>query len=126
MGDFLRSRAHSFAYAFAGIGYLLKTQKNAWIHAVITVLVFTLGIWLAIPIQNWAILITLIGLVWAAECFNTAIETITDLFTSQPHPLAKIAKDVAAAGVLIAAICAGLVGILILGIPLFQKIFLSN
>ena len=69
----------SFSYAFAGIRYVLKTQKNAWIHALISVVVIFLGIWLGIPPQSWAVIGLTLGLVWMAECMNTAIEIVFDL-----------------------------------------------
>ena len=60
--------------------------------------------------------------VWAAEFFNTALEVVVDLATQEQHPLAKVGKDVGAAAVLIAAVAAAIVGILILGPPLYDKI----
>ncbi len=123
MGDFFKSRYRSFQYAFAGLAYLLKTQPNARIHLVITVVVVILGIWLSLPAQNWAILFLTMGLVWTAECVNTAIETIFDLVSPQQHPLVKIGKDVAAGAVLVGAISAVLVGLSVLGPPLLSRLF---
>jgi diacylglycerol kinase len=119
---FLYSRLQSFKYAFAGLEYVLRTQKNAWIHAVITGLVVCVGIWLALPAQSWAILFLTIGIVWMAECMNTAVEAVLDLVSPQKHPLAKIGKDAAAAGVLVVAFSAVLVGLVILGPALIQKV----
>jgi diacylglycerol kinase len=119
---FLYSRLQSFKYAFAGLEYVLRTQKNAWIHALATGLVFCFGIWLALPAQSWAILFLTIGVVWMAECMNTAIEAILDLVSPQKHPLAKIGKDAAAAGVFVVACSAVLVGLAILGPPLIQRL----
>jgi diacylglycerol kinase len=67
-------------------------------------------------------LILVIAGVWAAEFFNTALEVVVDLATQEQHPLAKVGKDVGAAAVLIAAVAAAIVGILILGPPLYDKI----
>ena len=64
---------------------------------------------------EWLLLINLIGLVWAAECFNTAVEATIDLITDKYHPLAKIAKDTSAAGVAALAITAAIIGLLIFG-----------
>src|SRR5512146_823685 len=99
MGDFFQSRYRSFQYAWAGLAYVLKTQKNAWLHLVISLIVIFLGIWLGVPLQNWAVLFLTMGLVWAMECVNTAIETIFDLVSPQAHPMVKIGKDVAAGAV---------------------------
>ena len=116
---FLHTRRRSFAHAFSGLAYVFRTQKNAWIHALATVLATAAGFWLQISETEWAVLALTIMAVWAAECFNTAVEATVDLVSPQLHPLAKIAKDSAAAGVLITAIGAVAVGILLFGPPLF-------
>lgn len=123
MGKFLRSRLLSFKYAFSGIRYVVKTQQNAWIHALISVIVIFLAVWLAVPPQSWALIGLTLGLVWMAECVNTAIEKVFDLINPDSHPLVKIGKDVSAAGVLISALCAVFVGLVIFGPPLFEKLF---
>lgn len=114
---------HSFKFAFAGIGYVFKTQRNAKIHAAITLVVIGLGLWLGIDSARWAILALTIGVVFAAEILNTAIEAIVDLVSPEYHPLAKIAKDAAAGSVLVPAIAAVAVGLLVLGPPLWQVLF---
>ena len=123
MRIFLQSRINSFRFAFSGIQYVLRTQQNAWVHAVISVVVIGLGLWLRIPALSWALLALTMGMVWMAECLNTAVETIIDLVSPQPHPLAKIGKDVASAGVLLAAFSAVVVGLMVFGPPLFQYLF---
>ena len=102
---------------------MLKTQKNAWIHALISIIVIFLGIWLALPPQNWAVIGLTLGLVWMAECMNTAIESVFDLINPNSHPLVKIGKDVSAAGVLISSLCAVFVGLFIFGPPLLERLF---
>lgn len=119
---FLHSRLNAFRHAFAGWGYVLRTQRNAWIHAVISVGVFIVGLWLGIDAQEWAILVLITVIVWLAEFINTAIEAIVDLASPGHHPLAKVGKDVGAAAVLIAALAAAIIGLLILGPPLWEKI----
>ncbi|GAP14718.1 diacylglycerol kinase [Longilinea arvoryzae] len=119
---FLRTRWLSFRYAFAGIAYVFRTQKNAWIHALATLLVVAMGLWLKISATGWAVLILTIAVVWSAECFNTAVEATIDLVSPQKHPLAKIAKDTAAAGVLFAAIGSVGVGLFLFGPPLYEKV----
>ncbi len=126
MKNFFKKRLLSFGYAFQGWGYVLRTQPNMWIHAFITTLVLLAATWLQLPGQDWAILLLTIVMVWAAEFFNTAIESIVDLVSPQKHPLAKISKDVGAAAVLIAAITAILIGLIILGPPLLEKLQLAR
>jgi diacylglycerol kinase len=122
MVSFFRSRIRSFQHAFAGLWYVIKTQKNAWLHAVATIIVVIIGIWLKLSSVKWAILFLTIGSVWTAEFINTALEAIVDLACPQVHPLAKVGKDVGAAAVLISSMFAALIGIFLIIIPLFQKL----
>jgi len=110
----------SFKYAFSGVWHVLRTQRNARIHLSVGLLVIALGLWLGLSRTEWAIIILTIGLVFAAESFNTVAEAAVDLATSEYHPLAKIAKDVAAGAVLLTAMTAVVVGLLILGPPLWK------
>lgn len=118
----IRQRVQSFRYAFAGFWYVLRTQKNAWIHAVFSLAVVALGLWLNLSLTEWALIILTIAIVWMAELLNTAIEALVDLITLEEHPLAKVAKDVSAAAVLLCAFAAVLVGVMILGPPLWQRL----
>jgi len=122
MISFLRSRARSFQYAFEGWWYVIRTQQNAWIHTVVSIVVIALGFWLRLPPRDWAVIILAIAMVWAAEFFNTALEAIVDLASPEMNQLAKIGKDVGAAAVLIAAVASIVIGLLILGPPLWEKI----
>ena len=122
MLDFIKSRIISFGHAFRGWGYVIRNEKNAWIHAVATICVVLLGMWLVIPLRDWAVLVPTIAMVWAAEFLNTSIEAVVDLASPMHHPLAKVGKDVGAAAVLIAACAAVLVGLIILGPPLWARI----
>ena len=119
MAEFLRLRARSFRYAFAGWWYVIRTQRNAWIHAVVSVAVLVLGLLLRLPARDFAVLIVMIAMVWTAEFINTALEAVVDLASPQLHPLAKVGKDVGAAAVLIAAMASVIVGLLIMGPPLW-------
>lgn len=103
----------SFAYAFAGLRYCFRTQRNFRIHIAIAILAALLGIFLGLTWAEWALVATMIVLVLAAEMVNTMIESLVDLVTQQYHPLAKIAKDVSAGIVLVTAIGATVVGALI-------------
>ncbi len=120
------SRIISFKNAFAGIFHVIRTQRNTWIYLSVTILVLFAGIFLHIDWYEWLFLIIFIGLVWSAECFNTAIESVVDLASPELHPIAKIAKDTAAAGVLILAIGAALVGIIIFGRHIYLLITSSG
>jgi len=122
MWNFIESRLRSFGYAFRGFWYVLRTQRNAWIHAVIATLVFIVSLWLGLDARDWAIIILTTAMVFTAEFLNTAIEAVVDLASPQKHPLAKVGKDVGAAAVLIAALAAILVGFLILGPPLWARL----
>lgn len=118
----LQRRLNSFGYAFAGWWYVLRTQPNAWIHAIVSTLIFSVGLWLQLPRRDWAILLLTFMAVWMAEFMNTAIEAVVDMTMPKPHPLAKVAKDVAAAAVLVGACGAVLIGLLILGPPLWARL----
>lgn len=120
------SRLRSFRNAFAGMAYVLRTQRNAWIHGVATLAVIALGFWLQIPASQWPALLLAISLVWLAEFINTALEALVDLASPETHPLAAVGKDVGAAAVLIAALAAAAVGLLILGPPLAIRIGLGG
>ena len=119
---FITSRLQSFKHAFHGWGHVLRTQRNAWIHSAIASVVFILAIWLRLPPRDWAVIILTTALVFGAEFVNTAIEAVVDLASPNKHPLAKIGKDVGAAAVLVAALAAILIGLLILGPPLWLKL----
>jgi diacylglycerol kinase len=121
MKDFFISRIHSFSHAFAGMGYVLKTQKNAYIHSVATIMVILMALWLQIQAVPFAILILTIGTVWTAEFINTSLEAVVDLASPEKHPLAKVGKDVGAAAVLIAALSSIIIGIIIMGPALLSK-----
>ena len=120
--DFFISRGQSFLHAFHGLWFVIRTQRNAWIHAVVTILVVLMAFWLRLQTRDWAILFMTIALVWTAEFINTALEAVVDLASPEQHPLAKVGKDVGAAAVLVAAMAAILVGLLILGPPLVQRL----
>ena len=117
----IRRFALGFKYAIQGIVYVVGSQRNARIHLLISAGVLILGIWLRIGSRDWATLILAMSVVWVAEFVNTAIETHLDMTTPEENTSAKIAKDVAAGAVLVGAIGAIIVGLLVLGPPLFDK-----
>jgi len=106
-------RVKSFRYAFHGIYFMLKSQHNAWIHFAITFIVIIAGWVMEVSAVEWCFLIFSIGFVLTAEAFNTAIEELTNLVSPKHNPKAGIVKDVAAGGVLIAAITTSIVGFII-------------
>ncbi len=116
------SRWASFRHALAGWWHVVRTQRNAWIHAAASLIVLSLAAWLTLKPLEWAILIGAIAIVWMAEFLNTALEAVVDLASPQVHPLARVGKDVGAAAVLIAATAAAAVGLLILGPPLWARL----
>jgi diacylglycerol kinase len=122
LAEFFRLRARSFRYAFAGWWHVIRTQKNAWIHAVISVAVIIVGLWLRLPARDWAVLVLAIAMVWMGEFLNTSLEAVVDLASPELHPLAKVGKDVGAAAVLIAALASVIIGLLILGPPLWEMV----
>jgi diacylglycerol kinase len=111
-----------FGYAFHGLRYVLRTQINMRVHISIAVLAILLGILLRISTVEFAIIFVVIALVFVAEMFNTAFELCIDLLSPEYHPLAKIAKDVAAGAVLLSAIFAVITGLLIFGPRLWALI----
>jgi len=112
----------AFKHAFSGLGFVLRTQSNAWIHTLATIVVVVAGLVLRIEKQEWLVLLLTIAMVWMAECFNTALEQTVDLASPDIHPLARRAKDAAAAAVLVTAIFSLIVGLIIFLPLLLNKI----
>ena len=123
MLPFLTSRARAFRYAFSGWWFVIRTQRNAWIHAMVSVAVVLISFWLQLSARDWAVIIIAIAMVWTAEFINTALEAVVDLASHhEHHELARVGKDVGAAAVLIAAISAALIGLMVLGPLLYTRI----
>ncbi len=101
---------NSFKYAFSGVKEAFQSEKNMKIHFLLMVLAIIFGIVLKLSSVEWAILVVTIGLVLISEFINTSLEQIVDIVSPEKQEKARIAKDVAAAGVLVAAIVAILVG----------------
>lgn len=117
-----RNRVVSLGYALAGWLYMLRRQRNTWLQAVASVAVVALGLWLGIDALRWAILILTITMVWMAEFMNAAVEAAINLASAERHPMAQVGKDVASAAVLLGVVASVLVGLLILGPPLIDKL----
>ena len=103
----------SFGFAFAGLGYCLRTQRNFRIHVSIAFVGTVVGLLLGLSLLEWAVFALMVVMVLAAEMVNTMVEALVDLVTVEYHPLAKVAKDVAAGVVLLTAIGAVVIGLLI-------------
>jgi len=101
----------SFGYAWAGVRLLFGQERNAQIHLALAVVAVLLAWWLDFSTTEWALLVLTIGVVIIAEAMNTAIETLTDLISPDYHPQAKAVKDLAAGGVLLAAIMAVIIAL---------------
>ena len=108
-----RTLGESFFYAISGMLYAFRTQRNIKIHFMTALLVIIFGYLLKLSIMELLALSITIALVLVAEMINTAVETVVDMYTQEYHPLAAVAKNVAAGAVLISAINAIFVGYLI-------------
>lgn len=112
-----RSIIWSFNFAIDGIVHVLRGQRNMRVHAVAAVLVAIASLLLGVRGLGLAAIVFAISLVFVTELLNTAIEATVDIAIQQYDPLAKIAKDVAAGAVLVAAINALVVAYLVLFEP---------
>ena len=119
---FITSRIAAFGHAFRGWWYVLKTQHNAWIHSLFATGVVLVGLWVGLKPIDWAVIVLTIAMVFTAEFINTAIEAVVDLASPLHHPLAKVGKDVGAGAVLVAALAGIVIGLLVIGPPLWARI----
>ena len=103
----------SFVYALQGLVFLVRTQPNARVHLLVTILVCAAGMFLGLSWSEWLSLSVAIVLVWSAEAFNTALEQLADALHPELHPGVGRAKDLAAAAVLIVALGAAVIGLLV-------------
>jgi undecaprenol kinase len=100
-------------YALQGIASAFQSEPNLRFHGIAAMVVLTLAAFFGFKRWEWLILLLTIALVIVLELINTAIEKAVDLSTSEIHPLAKKAKDIAAGAVLVAALFAIIVGIML-------------
>lgn len=112
----VKARMHSMRFAINGLKILWQEQHNSRVHLVAAFVVVMLGLVLSLSSIQWIALLLLIALVWVSEALNSAVEYLCDRVTTEQDPLIGKAKDVAAAGVLIASLVAA-VGGFILFIP---------
>ena len=113
----LQARFKSFSYAFQGFGPLIRDQHNARVHLVATIVVIVAASYFSVAPLSWALLVLAMAMVWMAEAMNTAVEALADALMPEHHPLVKVAKDVAAAGVLIAAAASVLIAFIVFYSP---------
>lgn len=112
-----------FGYAFEGLWYAVRTQRNMRVHIAIASIIVVVGIALRISAVEFALLFVAIAGVFIAEMFNTVLEICVDLASPEYHPLAKIAKDVAAGAVLLNALLSIVIGLFVLGPHVWTFIF---
>ena len=115
-------RIRSVRYAVAGIAHMIRSQHNAWIHAIATLIVLVAAVLLHLAPTDWCWIILSISIVWTAEALNTAFEFLADAASPDFHPLVRSAKDVAAGAVLVTAIAALVIGIIVFA-PYVEKLF---
>ncbi|AUD04839.1 diacylglycerol kinase family protein [Spirosoma pollinicola] len=125
MIDF-RKVLRSFRFAGEGIVDLFRFENNAKVHLLVAILVISAGFWLNLNRVEWAIILTQVGLIWAAEAFNTAIEKLCDFVSPGLHPQIKAIKDLSSGAVLILTIIAVIVGLIILGGHLLDRLFFTT
>lgn len=118
-----KKQLHSFGYAWKGIRCCVGKEQNLSFHLIATVLTVIAGFLLDIARTDWMIVILCIGVVIAAELFNTAIEKLVDLVSPQQHPVAGQVKDIAAGAVLVCAATAAIIGLIVF-IPYLTRFFL--
>lgn len=113
MSNFFKKRVLSFKYAFQGVATLFRETPNAIVHIIMAILAVLMGLFFSISTTEWLAIIIVIGLVFASEAINTSIETLSDFVYKERNESIKKVKDIAAAGVLMAAIAAFTVGVVV-------------
>ncbi len=117
--------ARAFRVAFNGLAYGVRTQRNLQIHLVLGGLVVIAGAMFGLTAIEWCVIVFCIGLMWSAELLNTSIEVLVDLLSPEYHERARVAKDVAAAGVLCAALASAAVGAIVF-LPKLMSMFVAK
>lgn len=119
---FVSKRCNSFRYAFNGLRTLIVGEVNAIIHLIAAIAVTIAGIFFHIELYQWALIVFAVGLVFAMELINTAIERMADFVSPEKKQAIKTIKDLSAAAVLVSAIAALVIGLIIF-IPLIVRAF---
>lgn len=118
-----KKQLHSFGYAWKGVRCCIGREQNLSFHLIAMILTVIAGFILDITRMEWIMVILCIGVVIAAELFNTAIEKLVDLVSPERHPIAGQVKDIAAGAVLVCAVAAAIIGLIIF-IPYLTRFFL--
>ena len=118
-----QNRVRSFGYALAGCLHMLRYAKNVRIQVLATLIVIAVSFWLGLSRLEWAMIVLSIGLNWFAEFMNAAIESTVNLISPEYHPMAQIAKDVAAGAALVTSITALVIAMLVFAPPLWEKLW---
>ncbi|WP_371807183.1 diacylglycerol kinase family protein [Halalkalibacter krulwichiae] len=100
--------------------YVLKNEQNMQIHLITAVCILVAAYFFQLPLNHWLILLLVIAGMFSLEIMNTAIERTVDLVTKDFHPLAKRAKDIAAAAVFVYCLFAVIIGLLLFLPPILQ------
>ena len=119
----LKKQLHSFGYAWKGVRCCIGREQNLSFHLIAMILTVIAGFILGITRMEWIMVILCIGVVIAAELFNTAIEKLVDLVSPERHPIAGQVKDIAAGAVLVCAATAAIIGLIVF-IPYLTRFFL--
>lgn len=115
LGCFIKERVRSFGYAFRGLGDILKTEHNARVHAVCTLIGLGISVWLNLDAIRFSMIMIAIALVWITEAFNTVLELVVDIVSPEYSKSAGRAKDISAAAVLVASVAALVIGVVCWG-----------
>jgi diacylglycerol kinase len=115
----VKSLWRSFGFAACGVAYCFRTQRNLKIHFAAAVLALAAGLRLGLSPAEMGVLVLTIAAVLVAEMLNTAVEALVDIVSPDYHPLAKVAKDVAAGAVLVAAVASLVVAYLLFAPRIF-------
>ncbi|MBU1110894.1 diacylglycerol kinase family protein [Patescibacteria group bacterium] len=118
----LKEHAKSYKYATDGIFHTLRTQSNIYVQLPVGVIVLVAAWYFQVEIWEWVVLILTISAVLVAELFNTAVEAMMNVIQGHYDLNVKVAKDVAAGGVLVMALASVVVGLLIFGPRILQAI----
>lgn len=109
----IKSRVQSFTYAIKGIIHAFKHERSIWLQSICAVVTIIAGFVFNISRIEWLAVIVCIGIVFASETMNTAIETIVDFISPEYDKKAGLIKDLAAGAVLITAIMSAVVALVI-------------
>ena len=118
IGKEFKRLTSSFKYAIEGLLHVIKRERNMQIHLTIACIILFLAYFFSVSKMEWIVLLLCIGIVISLESMNTAIERAIDLCTEEIKPLAKQAKDTAAAAVFVFAIISVIIGLIIFTEPL--------